>query len=151
MNDALPFFPPLEPEQMVQVADRTARRLVEADKTAFKFLFNLVSGWDEMPARQVFATIASRIRAYDMALQQQIAQLDAQLSVGMGAEIYTPEEAMAYEQASQQMWQERAMLEAQLAQPGVSFFQALAGIDASMAKEISDQYAAGLRRYGGAA
>ena len=69
MNDALPFFPPLEPEQMVQVADRTARRLVEADKTAFKFLFNLVSGWDEMPSRQRFATIASRIRAFDQQLQ----------------------------------------------------------------------------------
>jgi hypothetical protein len=52
MNDAQPFFPPIEPEQLQEAAKGAAKRIHKAKQKAFEVMFKMTSGFWELPPRQ---------------------------------------------------------------------------------------------------
>lgn len=143
MNQALPFMPPLEPEEIIEAVDATARKLLELDGTAFDAMWEAMTGWSSMARRQQFAFLANQIRRYDMQLQQQLAVLDAQLAMPVGVEV-----AGAQQVVAQQMLAAREELAAKMANPGMAFFSDLARIDARKTRELADFYSRALKVYG---
>ena len=67
----LPYFYQLAPGEEAQAVDNAARRLAELQDTAFELMFNAATGWEQLPRRQKFALLATKIREFDQQAQLQ--------------------------------------------------------------------------------
>lgn len=144
MNQALPFMPPREPEELIKDIDATARKLIELDGTAFTAMFDAITGWPSMPPRQKFAYIANQIRGFDQRMQARVMEIDQLLATPP----MTPEEAMVAEQQIPMLMAEREQIVTQvLPNPGLGFFQELARVDAKKSAELAKEYARLLKEY----